>query len=98
MPVNFETELPELSMNLKKAEGYLACEKIIIENIKKHADNGCDDVNIKKYLEKLSTHIEHLIAANPGGVDCINYRYAGGFLNILLKTPCWKNWVKTIEI
>jgi len=97
MPVNFEAEMPAISKKLEKAAGYLACEKIIIQNIKKHADNGCDDVNMEKYLKKVSTHIDSMVAANQDGADCINYRYAGGFLNILLKTPCWKNWVKTIE-
>lgn len=95
--LHFEAEMHELSNNLKKAEGYLACEKIIIQNIRKHADNGCDDAIITKYLQKVSSHIDCIVAANEGGTDCINYRYAGGFLNILLRTPCWNNWVKTIE-
>jgi len=90
--------MAELSADLKKAEGYLACEKIMIQNIKSQAVNGSDDVSIEKYLETLSSHIEGLIAVHQGGSDCTNYMYAGGFLNILLRTPCWKNWVKTIEM
>jgi len=97
MPKNFDEEMSAFLTHLKKAEGYLACEKTIIQNIKKYADKGYDDVNMEKYLERLSAYIENLIQASPGSADCINYRYAAGFLNILLRTPRWKNWVKTIE-
>jgi hypothetical protein len=97
IPVNFETEMAELSNKLKKAAGYLACEKIILQHIKKHTDNDCDDINIEKHLKKVAAHIDGMITANQDRIDCTNYRYAGGFLNILLRTPRWKNWVKTIE-
>ena len=98
IPIDAGVAMPELLASLKNAEGYLACEKIIIQCIKKHADSGGSDVDMEKYLEKLSGYIENLIAANQGRYDCTNYRFAGGFLNILLRTPCWKNWVKTIDI
>ena len=99
MPENFENEMKELSDKLKKADGYLACEQVVLQNIKKYFDVDAvdNDVDIEQYIKKLSDHIEDRITANQDKYNCTNYRYAAGFLNILLRTPCRMNWIKTIE-
>jgi hypothetical protein len=97
MIINFESDIQELSTGLKKVEGYLACERLIIQNIQKYIEKGFDDPIIENYLKKVSLHIEDIITVNHGTSDCTNYRYAGGFLNFLFRTPCWGHWINTIK-
>ena len=98
MIIDFDSEIIEITGKLKQVEGYLDCEKIIIHNIKKQLDNGCDDENIIVYLKKLSAFFDKKIQINQHDADCTNYRYAAGFVDTLLKMPYWKSWMKTIDI
>lgn len=98
MPINFENEINEISNHLKNVEGYLACEKIIVRNIEKHLHKGCDELKIEQYLKQSSTYMEDIIASKQGGIDYINFKYASGFINELLKTPKWNNWIKLYDL
>lgn len=98
MTINFDVETSELNSKLKQVEGYLDCEKVIVQNIHKQLQNGNNDENIILYLKKLSTWFENKIATNQNNSDCTNYRYAAGFVDTLLKMPYWKSWMKTIDM
>jgi len=98
MSIDFELETTEIAGNLKQVEGYLDCEKIIIQNIIKQIDKGCDDEKIIVYLKTLYSFLSKQTASNQGNSDCSNYRYAAGFVDTLLKMPYWKSWMKTIAI
>jgi hypothetical protein len=76
----------------------LDCEKIIVHNIKKQLANGNNDENIIVYLKKISAWFDKKIETNQHDDDCINYRYASGFVDTLLKMPYWKSWMKTIDM
>ena len=97
MPIDFDTETFEISNKLSQVEGYLDCEKIIVQSINKQLENGNKDENIILYLKKISTCLRRKIATNQLNLKCTNYRYAVGFIDTLLKIPYWKNWMKTIE-
>lgn len=97
MSFDFDRETIEIDHKLKRAEGYLDCEKIIIHNIKKQLDNGLDDEKIIVYLKRLSAWVYEKIEANKGNVDGSNYRYAAGFVETLLKMPYWRSWMKSID-
>lgn len=97
MPINFDHEINEITENLKKVEGYLECEKIIIHNLKKLLDQGFDEESIKYYLTQLSKYLENRIEHEQNNIDCTNYRYATSFVNTLLKMPFWKSWMQTID-
>ena len=98
MPINFYYEIQHVTYKLKKVEGYLACEKVIINNIKKHLDMECSDLILEAYLKELSNHIEHLTESTKNIDNCINYKFASGFINTLLKMPLWKSWLNEIGI
>ena len=95
---DFDSEIQEIASNLKQVKGYLDCEKIIIHNIQKQLENGYDDKSIENYLGKLGEQIEQRIEVNQNAADCTNYRYVDGFINVLLKMPFWKSWIKTINM
>lgn len=96
MTINFDIEMNEIADQLKGVEGYLDCEKIIIHNIKKHLSKGNTDENIIAFLRKQSAWFVKKITTNHND-DCTNYRFAGGFVDTLLKMPHWKNWMTTID-
>ena len=96
--IDVDAETTELSKVLKLADGYLSCERIIIQNIIKQLDNDSTDENIVFYLEKLSAFLGNKIKTQQQNEDCTNYRYALGFVDTLLKMPYWKSWMKTIAI
>ena len=98
MLLDFSYEALKITDDLKLVNGYVACEKIIIKNIIKHCENGLEDISIESYLKKLTTYLEYMIETAADGNFCINYSFAIGFVNILLKRPAWKSWIKTIEI
>ena len=57
---------------LKQVEGYLDCEKVIVQNIHKQLQNGNNDENIILYLKKLLTWFENKIATKQNNSDCTN--------------------------
>ena len=96
-PINFEKEVSELTNQLKSADGYLDCEKVIINNLKKQLKDGFEVSDIEVYLEKLPKYFDDSIAKNktlPG----INYKYANCFVNTLITAPYWHSWIKTIKV
>jgi len=98
MPINFDYEVQKITADLKKVDGYLACERVVITNLKKHSQSGYDDLTIENFLKKLSIHFGNLIETYKGSDNLINYRYALGFINTLLNMPAWKSWIKEIGI
>lgn len=96
--MNFTSENEQIANELKLANGYLACEKIILNNILKRFEFGLDDASIENYLKELVTHLEIIIETGKESNFHINYRFAAGFINTLLKVPAWREWVNTIEI
>lgn len=98
MKIDFEYEIREMTPTLKLAKGYLECERVIINNIRKHIRNGFDDASISEFLKKLLSYFLERIAATKQTNDCINYRYAKGFVNTLIVTPYWRSWIKNINI
>lgn len=52
--IDIDTEINEIVAHLQPLEGYLDCEKAVIQNIKKHLDKGYDDEIIAACLEKIS--------------------------------------------
>ena len=85
MGIDFDYEVSEMTPHLQKAEGYLECEKIIVNNVRKHDTRGLDDKVITNYLEKLSTYYKDRIKTSQNKSDCTNYRYVEGFINTLIK-------------
>ena len=96
--MNFTSENEQIANELKLANGYLACEKIILNNILNRFEFGLDDASIENYLKELVTHLEIIIETGKESNFHINYRFAAGFINTLLKVPAWREWVNTIEI
>jgi hypothetical protein len=95
--INFEFETKEIIAALKLADGYLNCENVIIRNIKKQVSNGITVTNIESYLKKLQKYFEDKAVINKGNTDCVNYRYAAGFLNTINATPYRHSWIKTTD-
>ncbi len=91
--INFEVETNEIITDIKKADSYLDCENVIINNIKKQVVNGIEVNNIQGYLKKLQKYIEDKSVINKGNNDCVNYRYAAGFLHTINTTPYWHSWM-----
>jgi hypothetical protein len=97
MAIDFDFETSEITSKLKQVEGYLDCEKIIVHNIKKQLEYGNNDENIVLYLTKLSTWLGGKITTNHINTNCTNYRYAAGFIDMLLEMIDWKRWMKSID-
>lgn len=93
MAINIDKELNEIIANLKPAEGYLDCEKVIIINLKKHLANKIPVSDIDIYLKNLMQHFENLVEENENFDGNINYRYAAQLLNTSISTPYWKSWI-----
>lgn len=98
MKIDFEYEINVIEPQLKLAKGYLECEKIIINNIRKHTIKEFDDDSIAEFLKKLLSYFAIKVEATKQTNDCINYRYAKSFVNTLVATPYWRSWIKTIKI
>src|SRR5690349_16805324 len=94
MSIDFGAEANEITGKLKEAQGYLACEKVVISHIKKHLENGGTEESIILYLKKLSMYLDERMSISPVSPDRINYRYATGFVTTLLKMPHWERWIK----
>lgn len=95
MKINFETEAKALTSQLKAGDGYLDCEHIIIDNIKKQIHSGFAIPDIEKYLKQLRTFFEDKMVINKGNMEAVNFRYAAGFLGTVIATPFWQSWMQT---
>lgn len=94
MKDDFENEVIELTSELKKADGYLQCEAIILANMQKQADKNNSITFIVSCLKRLQKYFEDKAVINKGNVDCVNYKYAVGFLNTVIATPYWHSWIR----
>lgn len=98
MEIDIEYVISELTPELESANGYLECERVIINVIRKQIEKGFDDDHIADFLKKLITYFTDKVAATKQTGQCINYRYAKGFVNTLITTPYWRSWINTINI
>ena len=98
MKIDFDYEVSDMTPDLQLAEGYFECEKVIVNNVRKHLIKGHDDKAITNYLEKLSAYFQDRIKASQNTNDYINYRYVEGFISTLIKMPYWRSWVKTMDM
>lgn len=98
MAIDFEAEMAEMTRNLNNVEGYLDCEKIVIFAIKKQIDSGLTDERIIQFLERLADYFNNMIKDCQGNTDCTRYRFASGFIDVLLKMPNWKSWLVTMNL
>ena len=98
MPIDLEYEISEMTPDLQMAEGYLECEQIIINNIRKHVKKGLEDNSIIEFLHKLSGYYKDRINETQNTTDCTNFRYVEGFVNTLIKMPYWRSWIQTINM
>jgi len=94
MPTEFENEAKEITLKLKPAEGYLECEKVIIDHIKKYLITGKTPIEIGPRLKRLLEYLQEMIVTNKDSSECINFRYAEGFLKTLVETPYWQSWIR----
>jgi hypothetical protein len=85
MTIDFDTELDEISSRLKGVKGYMDCEIIILQHIKKQQDDGLDDEAIAVYLEKLSAWLHKKMRIGNAHPDYTNLMFAAGFVDYLLK-------------
>ena len=97
MKIDFDNEISEMTPDLQQAGGYLECEKVIVNNVRKYIIKGFDDKTIVNYLEKLSAYFKDRIKTAQSTSDCTNYRYADGFINTLIQMPYWRSWMKTMD-
>lgn len=67
--IDFNTEILEITNDLKKDEGYLDCEKVIIHNLRKQLERGYDDKSILNYLGELRKQNESRIGVNQNAYD-----------------------------
>ena len=97
MTIDFNTEMKEVVDQLRHVEGYLDCEKIIIQNIKNQFARGNTDENVIVYLKNQTAWFIKAIDSNQQHAYCTNLRFAGGFVDLLLRMPHWKSWMITID-
>ena len=96
MGIDFDYEVSEMTPHLQQAEGYLECEKVIVNNVRNHVIKGFDDKVITNYLEKLSTYFKDRIKKSQNTSDCTNN--VEGFINRLIKMPYWRSGITTIDL
>ena len=96
MDMNYEQDF--IMDALKNVSGYLDCEKIIVWQIRKHVTKGLDDPAIETYLKNIASHLEAMTETCVDANIQMNYRYVIGFVNTLLRTPSWRNWMQAIQV
>lgn len=97
MKIDFEYEISEMTPDLQLAEGYLECEKVIVNNLRKHIIKGFDDKTIVNYLEKLSAYFKDRIRHHKTPVIVL-ITGSGRIINTLIKMRYWRSWIKTIDM
>jgi hypothetical protein len=95
MTNDFDREAKVIIDELKQATDYLECEAILLNHLKKQVKKGSTDSSIEIYMKKLLTIFEARIKAAQNRVDCVNDRYAAGFLKTLTSTTYWRIWLKS---
>jgi len=95
--INLEAESISILNELKKADSYLDCEMIIINNLRKHLNNGSSIPEIESYLKQILPYLEISYKSAKDTAEGINYQYAAGYVNTLTTTSYWHSWIKTIK-
>ena len=85
MNIDFDAELEEISRRLNQVNGYMDCEIIILQHIKKQQEDGLDDEAIARYLSKLSVLFHKKMKIAKKRPDYTNIKFAAGFVDYLLK-------------
>lgn len=98
MKIDVVHEVDEMEPGIKAAGDYLACEKILINNIRKHVLSGMDDTALQEYTASLAAHYSARIKAAQSTTLCVNYRYAVAFLNALHEAPHLSRWIRTSNL
>ncbi len=94
MKHDFETEVRALTGQLNNADGYLECEAIILANMQKPAGTNNSITFIVSYLKILQKYFQYKALIDKDNDECINYKYAVGFLNSVIATPYWHSWIR----
>lgn len=96
--MDMDHEISLVKESLEQVSGYLDCEKIIIRNIRKHLENGMDELSIENYLKALIVYLERSTETDGGANRQMNHRFVIGFIYTLLRTSSWRSWVQSIQI
>jgi len=94
MPIETAYEIAEITGQLRSANGYFDCEKVITLNIAKQAANEASVKDIKDYLKTLLERLDELAVQKTANPADINYRYGAGFVKTLITTSYWYSWIK----
>ncbi len=94
MTNDFDREAKEITNELKQATCYLDCEKVLMHHLKKQAKKGATDSTVETFMKKLYSFFEARIEATQNRADCVNDRYASGFLHTLISSRYWHTWLK----
>ncbi len=98
MKTDVAQEAAAMEPEITKAEDYLSCEKVLINNIKKHLLEGMDDAALQAYAAAMAEHYDTKTRALQHNRVCVNYRYASAFLHALRAAPHLANWIRTTNL
>jgi len=98
MSIDFEKQVSKIIPLIESADGYLDCEKLIINNIREQLANGVTNPDVEGYLKKLHHYFDQQIIKKQSTAGCINYGYAAGFVNTLITTPYWRSWINATKL
>jgi len=93
MNIDFEKGVKEITEKLHISNGYLECEKAIIDHIVQLPSENISLIDIERYLKKLLQYFQDLSIINKNtelGINCV---YAAAFLQTLTSTPYWQSWI-----
>lgn len=87
----------EVTDRLKAANGYVACENILIEQLLHLSNEGLTKTEKELFMKTLMAHLEEIIASPDHLPWQINLRFAHGFIQLLLRTTQWESWLLTLQ-
>lgn len=94
MHPDFTKEIQKVFLQLKQADTYLACEKIIQETTRLWMGNGCTDMETENYLRELLLKLEKEWQENPGSVNS-SFRYAAAYTRTIVSGFHWRSWLRS---
>lgn len=98
MEIDVVHEVDEMESGIKAARDYLSCEKILINNIRRHVSSGMDYTALQEYTASLAAYYAARIKAAQSTTVCVNYRYAVAFLNALHEAPHLSGWIQASKL
>jgi hypothetical protein len=93
MQLDMFRETGRVLWQLEKADGYLACEKIIQDTLRVWIAFGCSDKETERYLGALQRGLEKAWVESPAPAG-IHFRYASAYAKTLLSGSCWRGWLR----